>query len=305
MNRIILIILILSFPVLLMGQMFPLSNHYLNDALDINPAFAGSHEALSASIMFRNQWVGFRDAPKSYLLSVHAPFANDRIGAGLVLENNSIGINKETSLIGNYAYRMELQNGKLALGLGFGVTIYNTAWNELIAADANDAELMNSAVTSILPSFSLGTYYYTKKYYIGISIPLFLSHETDKNTGKYKMGNNFSGCNYFITGGYEFGISPLVKFLPSMLIKYHRGNPVQVDFNTLFNLKDKIWIGAGYRNTDIVVGMLQCQLNYQIRLAYAYDYNLGTIGKYINGSHEVVLNYKFRYSRKVMGPRQF
>jgi type IX secretion system PorP/SprF family membrane protein len=255
--------------------------------------------------MYRNQWAGFKDSPKSYLLSVHTPVSKDRVGLGLLIENNSIGIFRETSFIGNYAYRMELRNGKLALGLGFGVIMYNIAWNELDATDANDIQLMNSQTSSVLPTFSLGTYYYTKKYFIGISLPLLLSHKLDKTTGKYVISNILSGYNLFLTGGYEIDISPNVKLLPSLLLKYHPNNSLQIDYNAQINLKDKIWLGVGYRNKNILVGMFQFQLNYQLRMAYSYDFNLGGIGKYLNGSHEFVLNYIFRYSRKVIGPRQF
>ena len=74
MNRFILSILAVLFPLQLLGQMFPLSDHYVYNALAINPAFAGCHDALSATISYRNQWVGFKDAPKSQMLSVHTPF---------------------------------------------------------------------------------------------------------------------------------------------------------------------------------------------------------------------------------------
>ncbi len=305
MNRFILSILVVLFPLQLLGQMFPLSDHYVVNALAINPAFAGCQDALSATISYRNQWVGFKDSPKSYILSVHAPFFNDRVGLGLLVEENSIGIFKETTILGNYAYRMELQEGKLALGLGFGVTVYNIAWNELVEADANDILLMNNSSSAFLPSFSLGTYYYTKKYFIGISMPLFLNHEVDKNTGKYKINNNYFGSNYFFTTGYEVVLNSQTKFLPSLLIKYHPNNAVQIDYNAEINLKNRFWMGIGYRNRNILVGMIQCQLNYQIRMAYSYDYNFGSIGKYMNGSHELVLNYVLKFTRKVIGPRQF
>jgi type IX secretion system PorP/SprF family membrane protein len=239
------------------------------------------------------------------MLSIHTPIDKDRIGLGLLIENNSIGIFKETSFIGNYAYRRELYNGKLALGLGFGVTIYNNDWNELDATDANDEQLMNNPTSAVLPTFSLGTYYYTQKYFIGISLPFFLSHELDQSTGNYKIKNNFSEYNYFFTGGYEAGISSQIKLIPSLLIKYHPDHIIQIDYNVQLNIKDKIWIGIGYRNRDILIGMLQCQLTYQIRMAYSYDFELGSIGKYTNGSHEIVLNYVFNYARKIMGPRQF
>jgi type IX secretion system PorP/SprF family membrane protein len=305
MNRFILSILALIFPLHLLGQLFPLSDHYVYNTLVINPAFAGCHDALSATISYRDQWVGFKDAPKSYMLSIHTPIYNDRIGLGLLIDKNSIGIFKETSFIGNYAYRVELYDGKLALGLGFGVTAYNIAWNELNATDADDVLLINNPASAILPTFSLGAYYYTRKYFIGISLPLLLSHEIDQSTGKYKIKNNFSGYNYFFAGGYEVRINPRVKLLPSILIKYHPDNDIQIDYSTQINLNDRIWIGIGYRNKNILIGMFQYQINYQLRMAYSYDFDLGSIGRYRNGSHEIVLNYIFKYARNVIGPRQF
>jgi type IX secretion system PorP/SprF family membrane protein len=305
MNRFILFLFIFLFPTQLMGQMFPLSDHYVNNPLAINPAYAGCDEALSATISYRNQWVGFTDAPKTVILSFHTPLLNDRMGLGLHMENNSIGIYNETSFIGNYAYRRELYNGRIALGLGFGLTVYHNAWNELNVADADDALLVNNPASAVLPAFSLGTYYYTKKYFFGVSLPMFLSRELDENTGKYKIRNNFSQYNYFFTGGYKLNIASQVKLLPSFLIKYHPNNAVQMDLNAQVSFKDKIGMGIGYRSEKMIIWMLQCQLNHQLRMAYSYDVDLSPTGKYKNGSHEILFNYIFRYERKVAGPRQF
>jgi type IX secretion system PorP/SprF family membrane protein len=297
--------ILLSFKFLyLSGQMFPLSDHYLVDALDINPAFAGCHDALSASLMYRNQWTGFTGSPKSYMLSAHAPVRNDRIGLGLLVERNSIGIFKETSLIGNYSYRMQFENGRLSLGLGFGITSHNVAWNELIAADPNDIQLYDDQESVILPEFSVGGYYYGKNFFIGLSIPLLLQHEKDVS-GKYRSTSNFSGSNYFLNSGYTYKLNRFLKLEPSVLVKYHPNNPLQVDFSTLVDLKDKLKAGFGYRSKNTLVGLLQLHINYQLSLAYSYDYNFGAVRKYINGSHELTLNYKFIYKRFVKGPRQF
>ena len=77
----------MSFTLHLTAQMFPLSDHYVVNGLAINPAFAGCNDALSATISYRDQWVGFKDSPKSCFLSVHTPLNNDRIGLGLLVEN--------------------------------------------------------------------------------------------------------------------------------------------------------------------------------------------------------------------------
>ena len=54
------------------------------------------------------------------------------------------------------------------------------------------------------------------------------------------------GAIISFTGGYEMGISPRVKFLPSVLIKYHPDNPVQIDYNAQYQFKrqdlDGYWL---------------------------------------------------------------
>jgi type IX secretion system PorP/SprF family membrane protein len=304
MNRNILSIVVLLLPLQVAGQMFPLSNQYLNNPLAINPAFAGCHDALSATVLYRTQWIGFKDAPKSTILSVHSPLFYDKIGLGLLVDRNSVGIFRETNLIGNYAYRIGLPQGKLALGIGFGATVSNIAWNELDATDPDDALLINNPPSKVLPDFSIGSYYYSDKYFIGFSIPMFLSHELN-NSGRYKIRNRFSEYNYFFTSGYLFNISPWIDLLPSCLIKYHPGHSPQADINAQLILKNRIWIGIGYQNKDVIIGMLQCQLNDQLKMSYSHDFDTGTVGKYKRGSNEFVLNYTFKYLRKVSGPRQF
>lgn len=164
---------------------------------------------------------------------------------------------------------------------------------------------MNDPETSFLPDFSLGMYYYNNKYFFGFSIPMMLSHELEQNSGKYRIKNDFSEYNFFIEGGYYIDLAPDIQLLPSLLAKYHPGHDPQMDINTQIILKERLWMGVGYRNENTLLGMLQCQLNRQLMIAYSYSFDTGSTGKYSSGSHEVVLNYIFNYSRKVISPGQF
>ena len=305
MRRIYLVILIIFFPCFLTGQMIPLTDQYLNNTMAINPAFAGCHDALSALISFRKQWIGFKDAPENLILSVHSPISRDRVGLGMLVERTSMGIYNTTTFSGNYAYRMELSRGKLALGLGFSAAVYNVLWDQLDVTDPGDELLADNTDSAVLPDFSLGGYYYTSKFFIGISMPMFLSHEFNKIAGNYTIKNDFSEYTYLLTGGYYIGITPQVKILPSALLKYTPLHGPQVDLNAQVILNDRIWFGAGYRNRNTILGMLQCQLNHQLKMAYTYNFDTGKMGKYNSGSHEIVMNYVFDYVRKVVGPRNF
>jgi type IX secretion system PorP/SprF family membrane protein len=287
------------------GQMISLSDQYLNNTMVINPAFAGCHDALSATLGYRNQWVGFDDAPKDIAFSLHSPVNHDRVGLGFLVSRNSFGIYNITGYTGNYAYRMELREGKLALGLGFGATVYNVSWNRLKATHRDDEVLTGNRGSAVLPDFSIGGYYYTDKYFVGFSLPGFLTHELNKSTGKYKTENNFSEYTFLLSGGYYMVIDRNLRFLPSMLVKYNPNHTPHFDFNAQLIMKDRIWVGAGYRNSKSLVGMIQSQLNTQMRMAYSYDFELGGLRNYNSGSHELALNYVFSYTRNVVGPRHF
>ena len=305
MFRKLIYILTLLLPIQVTAQLFPLSDHYTDNALVINPAYAGSHNALSAAVQYRDQWVGFRDAPKSSIVSLHAPLAGDRMGLGLMMVRNTYGIYRENSFMGSYAYRFGLNRGRLALGLGFGLTSYRVSWDKLEATDDNDMVLLNNSSTAVLPDFSLGVYYYTEKYYAGFSLPFFLSHVLDENTGVYMLEDNSSEYNYILTGGYELKMGSVIRLLPAVLLKYNPFTKVQADLYAKLMLKERIGVGVGYRSSDVIMGMLQCRVNEQLKINYSYDFDTGSMGTNKNGSHEVVLGYVFRYTREVPGPRQF
>ncbi len=298
-------ILVVLLPSGVFAQLFPLSDQYQLNPLLINPAFSGCHDAASISAQYRNQWVGFQDAPKRLTVSAHSPISFDRMGLGLIINRNTIGIYRKTDFMGNYAYRHELHNGKLALGLGAGFTLYHIRWDELNAVDGDDVLLPTGQESAFLPDFSIGVYYYTRKYFVGISIPGFLSHVNNENSGKYEVKNDFSAYNYYFSGGYEIDITSTMNMLPSLLVKVDPDQATQVDINLQIGLKEKIWLGMGYRASQMIIGTLQCQVNDQLSIAYSYDFNFGNMGNYQKGSHEVLLGYVFSYKRLVPSPRQF
>ncbi len=305
MTKYIFILSILFLQVGIYAQRLPLSDHYDVNALSINPAVAGSHEALSLFMSTRDQWMGFDGAPKTRSLSAHTPLMNEKLGLGLILETNSIGIFRQTSVMGNYAYRTELYPGTLCLGLGFGLSGFRDAWQELNPRDQDDNLLIDRPASAIMPEFSLGSYFYTNKYYLGFSLPFFLSHSMDPNTGRYHLRNKPSRYNYFFTGGYEITLNENMNILPSILIRATPHDPVRIDYNARLGLKDIIRVGLGYRNSNMIITSLQIQLNYQILLSYSYDFNVGQTARYMNNSHEIMINYIFRYKRNVVDPRQF
>src|SRR5687768_7415267 len=72
---------------------------YMFNGLVINPAYAGADEALSMTFIQRSQWAGVDNAPETQTLSAHTLFGKRRIGLGLTLINDKIGVHKSLNAL--------------------------------------------------------------------------------------------------------------------------------------------------------------------------------------------------------------
>jgi len=305
MSRWLFFITIILLPPGVAAQLEPLSNSYLLNTLAINPAYAGNRDALSITMQHRNQWTGFEGAPKTTTLAMHAPLRKERVGLGLLAMNDRTGITNSTAISGNFAYRILMDKGVLAFGLGAGLNTFRNNWDELIAIDQDDDLLMGNADRYLQLNFSLGAYYSNDRLFVGVSIPMFLSHSFNSTSGNYELVNDYRQYNYFINGGYLLTLSSRWKLLPSSMIRYSPATNMQVDLNSFFIFDDRIWFGISYRSNKSLVGHLLYQVNTQMAVGYSYDHAFGKLAGYMGGSHEITLRYDFRYLIDVIDPRYY
>ena len=78
MKKTILVILILLIAIKTNAQQDPQYTQYMYNMNVINPAYAGSSDATSIGILYRDQWEGLDGAPKTGTMNVHFP----RYGTG-------------------------------------------------------------------------------------------------------------------------------------------------------------------------------------------------------------------------------
>lgn len=285
--------------------MAPVTDQYVLNPLTINPAYAGNRGALNIAAFFRKQWVGVRGAPETMTLSVDAPLFDEKLGLGLIIINDKVGVTKESQFISNYAYKIALGEGSLSFGLGAGVITTNTAWSDLVVLDPGDEYYLINSRRFIVPNFSFGTYYSYRNYFAGFSVPKFLSYKFNFDKNKYSIAIDPGQYNYMLSTGYLYNISSKVKILPSMLLIYAPGQKILFDLNAHVNYIDRIWAGVSYRNGRSMAGLFQFQINDQLKVAYTYGFDFGKLRTYSNGSHEIMLRYEFRYKVDVVNPLIF
>lgn len=286
------------------AQQEAMYSQYMFNGLILNPAYAGSQDGLTAAALYRNQWVGVEGAPVTQTFSLHAPVKNDKVGLGLSVVNDEIGVTNTLSANGVYAYRIQLNRGVLSMGLQAGVTKIRADYTKVKLNPQDNPDQQFTDVQNFLTfNFGNGLYYYTDKFYAGVSAPnLFrtkLSSDTDDAYPKHAR-------HYFISSGYVFDLGENVKLKPSTIIKVAEGAPVQFDVNANVWLHNFIGLGASYRSNNALVGLVEMQIAKQLRIGYAYDHPTSNISRYTANTHEVMLRFDaFRGDQRYVSPRLF
>jgi type IX secretion system PorP/SprF family membrane protein len=305
MKKIIKLLFFIVIPISVSGQMASFTSQYVLNPLVLNPAYAGNRGVLNVAAFYRKQWVGVKGSPETITLTVDAPFRDDKMGLGLMMVNDKIGVTKETQFKTNYSYKINMGKGNLAFGLGAGLVVTNTAWSDLIVVDPEDEYLLIDSKAFIVPTFSFGTYYSDQKYFAGFSIPKLIGYKFNFEKNKYVLHNDMTDYYYLFNTGYLFDLSSNLKFFPSALIVFSPGDKILYDINANFRLMDRLWLGASYRNNRSISGMFQFQLTDQIKFAYTYDFDFAKLRTFSSGSHEVMLRYEFRYKVEAISPLNF
>ncbi len=268
-------------------------SQYMFNGLFINPAYAGSHKYFSSTLLHRNQWVSFPGAPKTFLVSADGPIANDKMGIGFIVAHDIIGVTSQTDINANYSYKIKLGNGKLAFGLKAGLSNYSVNTADLKVWNSDDAILSDDSQSQFLPKVGFGVYYYSSKWYGGISIPTLIAYENGNDFSMNIDQSSFLRKHFLINGGYVFDISEKIKLKPSSLIKYEKSAPIEADINCSILYDETIWFGISYRTNDAIIGIIEYQANKRFRVGYSYDFTLSEIGNYSSGSHELMIGYDF------------
>jgi type IX secretion system PorP/SprF family membrane protein len=277
---------------------------YAFNPLQFNAAYAGTRGDISITGISRAQWVGVKGAPQTQFISVHSPIKAKNMALGLNLTNDIIGARRRTSVYGNYAYTLRInEKSRLNLGVSFGGDMMAVDFSSLQAKDPSETDYLRSFTQT---NFNIGTgiYYHTDRFYAGVSSPRLIQTKLeDENTN---LSAAFIKRHYFFTTGYVFNINSIVDLKTSTLIKYTPNAPVTIDVNANAFINKKWWLGAMYRFHECVGMNFAYQHNQSIMFGYHYDFPINGLSTVRNlGSHEIMIRYEFNKNNLNASPRFF
>lgn len=334
----------LMITVLLKGSLYaqiPQHSQYMMNPYLINPAVAGIEDYTDLKTGYRNQWVNVDGSPTTYYLTAHTaigkvdrtssgatPYMSKSIrrspelsrrykgtarvpahhGIGFSIVSDQVGATSELNFLLSYALHTPLSGKfKLAFGAALGASQYKFDLSNLTVKVNPDPTLANaSRLVAWQPTFNVGTYLYSRNFYIGISANrmLFDSYNYKEQTGT--SGYSWTGKvfpHYFLTTGFRIDIGDNWAIAPSALIKKVNQAPLAIDGNIKAIYKDRLWFGGSYRHKDAVVGLLGVNVNSMLNIGYSYDFTTSDLAVSSRGSHEIVVGLMIGNRHKILCPQ--
>ncbi|WP_290567859.1 PorP/SprF family type IX secretion system membrane protein [Leeuwenhoekiella sp. UBA6783] len=292
------------------AQQDPQYTQYMYNPLVINPAYAGNRGRTSIMLLHRSQWVGLDGAPRTQNLSVHSPIGLGKVGLGFSIINDALGPARETNFNADFSYTIETGvEGKLSFGLKGTLNLLDLDFSRTNPFNLNDPLLQNIE-NKLSPNVGVGLFYHDDRFYAGVSAPFLLQTDHFDRSGANSAASFIAEerIHYYGLAGYVFNLGVNTKFKPSTLVKMTSGAPLSVDVNANFLFYDKLTLGASYRWSAALSGLVGFQISDALLVGFAYDRESTDLGNatYNDGTYEVFLRFElFKEYNRMVTPRFF
>lgn len=284
-------ILLLMVQVLLAQN--PLPHHlYLMNQSMINPAYTGINGNANLTLISRAQWVGVEGAPFLHTF-LGSSTISDHSALGLSIISDNYGVNSDTEIQLQYAYRIEMEGQTLSFGLQGGWVSFTEDYNKL-DLEVNDDPLVGTGRQSLSTStFGFGMMYKSELFYLGLGIPKISGSDVTIEGAQQKSLTP----TYNVSGGlFIYTLSGLM-IKPSFLVS-HANNETLIDLNGQMLIAEKIWLGATLRNFNSAGVNFIYTEDEVFHFGYSFQFPFNELGTVGYGTHELMLSIDMRFGKQ-------
>jgi len=268
------------------AQLNPLSSQYYTNRYVINPAFAGANNGLRINGAYRKLWDNVPGAPVTQNLT--ADYGFGKVGIGLNMSNESAGLQRQTRIVGSYAYHLPLNANNQQLHFGLSVGFMNQRLeNADIYGNPNDpmVGLYNDRKTYLDGDF--GVAYTSDKLSIEGSLPNLKSFFKKDVIKLADVATFYTAISYKITlseGMEGIALEPKVAY---------RGVK---GFDNIFDVSAQAWIAnkqvflmGVYHSSENATFGIGVDFKRKYLISGMYTTQTSALSAYTNGSFELNL----------------
>lgn len=287
------------------SQQLPLFSQYVFNTLHVNPGYAGYKMDPFVQFTYRSQYIDFPGAPRTFSFSGDMSSYDDRMGFGISFLSDRMGATRTNTGLLTYAYRIQTgENSYLGLGVSGGASEYALDGSLLRPEDDTDATIPSGTLNTMTPNLNTGLFFHSDRFFSGISIFNLVGKRILENQD---IALAFHNVHYYLQVGGLIPVSDQLEFKPSVLVRHDQKGPTNFDINAMLLFYKRLWLGGAYRshipskqytestlsNRNAIAVMAEIFATDNLRIGYAYDYNMNVLTNYRNNSHEVSVGFYF------------
>lgn len=282
---------------------------YYNPSLT---AFDGSQ----LNTLYRNQWTGFEDAPRTIALAAEFKLADlsrknayqlssngslqttGQHAIGLLLLRDSFGPFSETQVHLNYSSAITLNpNLVLRWGAGLNYALLALDGNKLTLDNQNDpryTDLLNRNSRSGKLDLGVGLALSSRNFYVSYAMQ-------DITEGKaLRTGDEFMSEMYARKhvgmAGMRANVSDNLAFVLNGLYQYDALSESMVEAQLKGVYHDSFWIGAGYRNNLAFTATAGFSIS-NLMVSYLYENPIANAATIDKPTNEIAVAYRLNLQR--------
>ena len=257
----------------------------------INPAYAGTKDSPELNLVYRSQFLGIDDAPRTVSMA-YSKNVGRNLGIGISLINDKVFILKQTDVAVDISYKIKLsEQTKLYFGLKAGGGFTNIDLTR--AYDGGDDPLFWENQDFFNPHVGAGIHVQNENFYITVSTPNFLKgkrYEKQGNAPTVAIDNS----HFYLGTGVNLSLSENLMVTPMFMMRNVEGVPNSYDMGAAFDIHKKVIIGMNYRVKEMISSYTLLNVSDKLKFGVAYDVTMSDL--YLvdqRGSIEFIFKYQF------------
>lgn len=265
----------------------------------------GVYDFTEITLNYRQQWIGFKDAPMTATIGGQVPLYKRNMAVGAFIVTDKVGALRSNTINFNYAYKLNFRGSDAQLSLGFMGTLgeYHVDGSDIVVNDEDDLLLPEDGSSKIVPNAGVGVYYTSNGsddfdetyYYGGISVnQLYTSNifygTSPTNYKRSLHGNALLGARFVNMESY---------FEPSIWLNYGAENIYNVNLGLKFEQYNTFWaaFSAATNLTFTLQGGVILDQDFLgggvLRIGTQGSYNIGGLGGQQGVGYEFFTAYRF------------
>jgi type IX secretion system PorP/SprF family membrane protein len=257
-----------------------------------NPAFNAIDNYTEFSVIHRQQWLNFNDAPVATGFAAQVAMRS-RASLGFIVTTQQTVVLRNSLAKAVFAYKIPIsENQTLSFGVSLGV-----GYNDM---DLDNVDYSNDPDSKAYGDGSFGLLYSVGEVKVGFALPRLFGQPS---ISPQELGDNLMSQlrNQFYSLSYKFDvIRGALSLEPYFLYRLNRDNQNAWEAATLLYFKDKIWTGASYHSSTGLGFFLGMSIKTKLRFGYSYELPPPQ-GEFIStSSHEIQINLKIGEEKKLI-----